>query len=115
MAVADPPDANVDPTQLTGVFASNPDGWVTAQIGEFPAAISQGPNEHEAWLNVLDAYHDLTHEPTATERLIYRAQAEADRTRDAILGLAAELLPAAERARRAISEALGRQGRDRVH
>jgi predicted RNase H-like HicB family nuclease len=110
MAIADPPDAGIDPTRLTVVFTANPDGWVTAQIKEFPAAISQGPTEHEAWRNVLDALHDLTHEPTATERLMYAIQAQADRLAE----LLEELGPVIERTGRSISEAWERHQRLRV-
>ena len=74
-ATANPPSGQADPTQLTVLYTKNDDGWVTAQIAEFPAAISQGRTEHEAWKNVLDALHDLTHEPTATERLASLVQA----------------------------------------
>jgi hypothetical protein len=64
-----------DPHQLTFLYTTNPDGWVTAQISEFPAAISEGATEHEAYLNVLEAFHDLTHEPTLAERVAFAAQA----------------------------------------
>jgi predicted RNase H-like HicB family nuclease len=74
-ATADPPAGRTDPAQLTVLYTRNDDGWVTAQIAEFPAAISQGRTEHEAWTNVLDALHDLTHEPTTAERLAAVVQA----------------------------------------
>jgi hypothetical protein len=64
-----------DPSQLTVLYSRNEDGWVTAQIAEYPAAISQGRTEHEAWTNVLDALHDLTHEPTTAERVASLVQA----------------------------------------
>src|SRR5438270_12367542 len=67
-ATADTPAGRTDPAQLTVLYTRNDDGWITAQIAEFPAAISQGRTEHEAWTNVLDALHDLTHEPTPAER-----------------------------------------------
>lgn len=35
------------------------DGWVTAQIVEYPAAISQGIGIHEARTNVLSALCDI--------------------------------------------------------
>jgi hypothetical protein len=60
---------------LTVRFTTNPDGWVTAQLEEIPAAISQGRDEDEAWVNVLEALHDLTHQPTAAERVAYTVQA----------------------------------------
>lgn len=47
---------------------------MTAQIVEFPEAISQAPTRHEAYLSVLDALHDLTHEPTPAERLLFGAE-----------------------------------------
>jgi hypothetical protein len=74
-ATADSSPGRSDPTQLTVLYTRNEDGWVTAQIAEYPAAISQGRTEHEAWTNVLDALHDLMHEPTATERLAALVQA----------------------------------------
>ncbi len=64
-----------DPAQLTVLYSTSEDGWVTAQIAEYPAAISQGQTQHEAWTNVLDALHDLTHEPTPAERLASTVQA----------------------------------------
>jgi hypothetical protein len=64
-----------DPAQLTVLYSTNEDGWVTAQIAEYPAAISQGRTEHEAWTNVLDALHDLTHQPTLAERIASTLQA----------------------------------------
>lgn len=73
--MADPSVGRTDPTRLTVLYTRNDDGWVTAQIAEFPAAISQGRTEHEAWTNVLDALHDLTHEPTPTERVAAVIQA----------------------------------------
>ena len=61
--------------RLTVEFTENPDGWVSAQIEEFPAAISQGRDKDEALANVLDALHDLTHQPTASERVAFTVQA----------------------------------------
>ena len=76
MASTAAPDASfADPTRLTITYSENADGWVTAQVVEYPAAISQGPTRHEAWLNVLDALHDLTHEPTPAERVAFTVQA----------------------------------------
>lgn len=74
-ATASHPTSAADPSQLTFRYTTNPDGWVTAQIAERPEAISQGASEHEAYINVLEALHDLTHEPTLTERLFFTAQA----------------------------------------
>ena len=72
---ADTPAGRTDPAHLTVLYTPNDDGWITAQIAEFPAAISQGRDEHEAWTNVLDALHDLTHEPTTAERIAAAIQA----------------------------------------
>jgi predicted RNase H-like HicB family nuclease len=75
-ATARPPaEPPLDPARLTIDYSDNEDGWVTAQIVEFPGAISQGPSRHEAWVNVLDALHDLTHQPTLAERLASALQA----------------------------------------
>lgn len=74
-ATADSTAGRTDPTQLTVLYTRNADGWITAQIVEFPAAISQGRTEHEAWTNVLDALHELTHEPTTAERVAAVVQA----------------------------------------
>jgi predicted RNase H-like HicB family nuclease len=113
-AVADPPGTHVDPEQLTVVYTPNEDGWITAQIREFPAAISQGPTEHEAWRNVLDALHDLTHEPTATERLIYTIQAQADRVAELAEQLTEQLGPLVVRTGRSVADAWERYQRTRV-
>lgn len=98
-----------EPTQLTFLYTRNPDGWVTAQIVEFPAAISQGSTEHEAWVNVLEALHDLTHEPTTAERVAFVAQARIVEPLSGLIeplnGLFRELVTRAAR----MSE------RDRVH
>jgi hypothetical protein len=74
-ATADSIAGSGDPAQLTVLYSTSEDGWVTAQIAEYPAAISQGRTQHEAWTNVLDALHDLTHEPTAAERVASTVQA----------------------------------------
>jgi len=74
-ATADTRAGSSDPAKLTVLYTRSDDGWITAQIAEFPAAISQGRTEHEAWTNVLDALHDLTHEPTASERIAAIVQA----------------------------------------
>jgi hypothetical protein len=63
------------PGRLTIRYTDNDDGWVTAQIVELPEAISQGPTRHDAWVNVLDALHDLTHQPTTAERVAFTVQA----------------------------------------
>jgi hypothetical protein len=63
------------PTALNVRYTPNPDGWVTAQFVELPAAISQGRDEPEAFRNLLDAAHDLTHYPTGAERLALTLQA----------------------------------------
>jgi hypothetical protein len=98
-----------DPRQLTFLYATNPDGWITAQIREFPAAISQGPTEHEAYVNVLEAFHDLTHEPTLAERVAFAAQARIVEPLEALstgtLGNLGEF----------VSRLIGSATRDRVH
>lgn len=70
-----PEPGAIEPAQLTISYSENDDGWITAQVVEYPAAISQGRSRHEAWLNVLDALHDLTHEPTTSERVAFMVQA----------------------------------------
>lgn len=61
--------------QLTIHYVENEDGWITAQIEQVPAAISQGATPEEARVNVLDALHDLMHRPTVLERIAYTLQA----------------------------------------
>jgi hypothetical protein len=78
------PPAADHPPRLTVRYEPNPDGWVTAQIVELPAAISQGRDENEAWVNVFDALHDLTHKRTASERVANAVQA---RVIEPLLGL----------------------------
>lgn len=114
-AVAKSPEPNVDSQHLTVVFTANDDGWVTAQIEEFPAAISQGPTEREAWSNVLDALHDLTHEPTPTERVVYAAQARLDRLTEVAEQLVDQVGPVVDRTGRALREVWERHQRTRVH
>jgi hypothetical protein len=63
------------PSALNVRYTTNPDGWVTAQFVEVPAAISQGRDESEAFLNVLQALYDLTHVPTQAERIAIAMQA----------------------------------------
>jgi hypothetical protein len=58
-----------DTDHLTIHYEDGEDGWVTATIEEEPAAISQGRTREEAYANVLEALHDLTHEPTPGERM----------------------------------------------
>jgi predicted RNase H-like HicB family nuclease len=41
--------------RLTIRYSDAGDGWVTAQIAEIPAAISEGRTRQEARVNVLDA------------------------------------------------------------
>ena len=75
-----------DPPRLTFIYSENPGGAITVQIEEFPAAISQGATRHEAWVNVLDALHDLTHEPTSEERLAYAIKARVIEPLGHVLG-----------------------------
>jgi len=91
-ATVDPTAGPTDPTQLTVLYTRNDDGWITAQIAEFPAAISQGQTEHEAWTNVLDALHDLTHEPTPAERIAAVVQARVIETLSEVVEPLNELL-----------------------
>lgn len=63
------------PVALNVRYTPNPDGWVTAQLAEVPAAISQGRDESEAFRNLIDAVHDLAHVPTGPERLALTVQA----------------------------------------
>ncbi len=70
-----PEPGSAEPGQLTISYTENEDGWVTAQVVEYPAAISQGATRHEAWVNVLDALRDLTHEPTLAERWAFTVEA----------------------------------------
>jgi predicted RNase H-like HicB family nuclease len=72
MAVAHEPGTETE--TLTIVYEDGGDGWVSAQIAELPAAVSQGRTRAEAKANVISALHDLTHEPTLPERLLYRAR-----------------------------------------
>lgn len=97
-----------DPTQLTFLYSTNEDGWVTAQIAEYPAAISQGRTEHEAWMNVLDALHDLTHVPTPAERLASALQARIVEPLGEVIGPLSEAL-------RGIAHAARERGRHPVH
>jgi hypothetical protein len=74
-ATVRPDTSPASPARLTIRYTDGEDGWVTAQVVEFPGAISQGPTRHDAWVNVLDALHDLTHQPTAAERVAFTVQA----------------------------------------
>ena len=65
-----------DTTQhLTIHYEEGEDGWITATIEQEPAAISQGRTREEAYANVLDALHDLKHQPTPLERVAFALQA----------------------------------------
>ena len=107
-AIASHPAGSSDLASLTFRYTRNPDGWVTAQIAEFPEAISQGASEHEAYVNVLEALHDLTHEPTLTERIAFTAQARVVEPLEGLIeplgGMISSLLAAARD-----------RARDRVH
>jgi predicted RNase H-like HicB family nuclease len=48
-----------DVEQLTIRFEEAEEGWIAAQIVEFPGAISQGRSHDEARANVIDALDDL--------------------------------------------------------
>jgi hypothetical protein len=61
--------------RLTIRYTDAGDGWVTAQIDEEPAAISQGRTREEAYANVIDALHDLRHAPSVAERIAYTIEA----------------------------------------
>jgi alpha-ketoglutarate-dependent taurine dioxygenase len=63
------------PPHLSVRYETNPDGWVTAQFVELPEVISQGRDRDEAWVNLLDALHDLAHEPTRAEQIARNIQA----------------------------------------
>src|ERR1700736_5889946 len=108
-ATAKPPPVGLtDSERLTVRFTPNPDGWVTAQIVEFPAAISEGPTAHEAWGTVVEARHALTHEPTATERVVSLVQAEFARMVDRAEGVVGSLNDV-------VNDFFASRGRDRVH
>ena len=107
-ATASQPAGSVDPAQLTFRYQSNPGGWITAQIVEWPEAISQGATEHEAMVNVLEALHDLTHEPTLSERIAAAAQARID-------GVVDELEPLGRRVVGAAAGFIRDLTRPRVH
>ncbi len=107
-ATADTSAGRTDPTHLTVLYTRNEDGWITAQIAEFPAAISEGRTEHEAWTNVLDALHDLTHEPTSAERAAAIVQARV------IEPLSEVVEPLSELLHRLAATARDR-GREHVH
>jgi hypothetical protein len=73
MATTVPHDTFRD--HLTIRYADAGNGWITARIEEEPAAISQGRTRAEAYENVIDALHDLRHEPSLAERIAYRFEA----------------------------------------
>lgn len=98
-ATAGHPAGSMSSDHLTLLYTTNPDGWVTAQIAEFPEAISQGEDELTARVNVLEALHDLTHEPTPAEWLAFRFQAVLDDL-EGVVG------PLAQKARDAIEHAI---------
>jgi hypothetical protein len=75
-ADAPPPVAPVaHPKALNVRYTPNPDGWVTAQFVEWPAAISQGRDESEAFRNLLAAAYDVVHVPTGPQRVAVTIQA----------------------------------------
>jgi hypothetical protein len=100
-ATASHPAGLPNSDHLTFRYTSNPDGWVTAQIEEFPEAISQGETEVEARANVLEALHDLTHHPTLAERAAFTIQAMVD-------GFEQFLLPVGGKVTGALAAALDR-------
>lgn len=73
MATTAPHDTSED--RLTIHYADAGDGWITARIEEEPAAVSQGRTRAEAYANVIDALHDLRHEPSLAERVAYTLEA----------------------------------------
>lgn len=96
---------------LTFTYTENDDGWITAQIVEYPAAISQGPTREQAKLNALEALHDLTHKPTLAERVAFAVQARATDLSD----LVAELGELRDRfIARAVERARAAADRDRT-
>lgn len=107
-ATAEPISGRTDPARLTVLYTRNDDGWITAQIAEFPAAISQGRTEHEAWTNVLDALHDLTHEPTTAERVAAVVQARVIEPLSEVVEPLNELL-------RGLAAAARDRGREHAH
>jgi hypothetical protein len=107
-ATADTTAGQTDPTRLTVLYTRNDDGWITAQIAEFPAAISQGRTEHEAWTNVVDALHDLTHQPTPAERAAAVVQARVIEPLSEVVEPLSEVL-------RGLAAAARERGRQHVH
>jgi predicted RNase H-like HicB family nuclease len=73
MAVADRIETDIE--TFTVRYEDVENGWVSAQIEEVPAAISQGRTRAEARANVISALRDLTQDPSWDERLLYRARA----------------------------------------
>lgn len=107
-ATASHPSGSTSSDHLTFLYTSNPDGWVTAQIAEFPEAISQGETEREAQANVLEALHDLTHEPTLAEQAAFAIQGFIDRFEGYVWAAGGNL-------GRALSEALDRSHDRTLH
>jgi len=68
-------DAMTGQVRLTIRYLDAGDGWVTAQIAEIPAAISEGRTRAEARANVLDALQDVL---TPDEESIGRQSDHAD-------------------------------------
>jgi hypothetical protein len=58
--------------RLTIFYEEAESGWIAARIEEYPAAISQGRSREEARANVISALRDLTHRPSAAQRLATR-------------------------------------------
>ena len=107
-ATADSTAGRTDPPQLTVLYTPNDDGWITAQIAEFPAAISQGRTEHDAWTNVVDALHDLTHQPTPAERAAAVVQAR-------LIEPFSEVVEPLNERLRGLAAAARERGRQHVH
>jgi predicted RNase H-like HicB family nuclease len=68
-------DAMTGQVRLTIRYSDAGDGWVTAQIAEIPAAISEGRTRQEARENVLDALQVVL---TPDEELIGGRSDQAD-------------------------------------
>lgn len=48
-----------EPVTLTAVFTPDEDGWVMAQLAEWPAVVTCGPTETEAREMLLDAAAEM--------------------------------------------------------
>jgi hypothetical protein len=68
--------------QLTILYEEAEDGWIAARIEEVPGAISQGRSREEARANVIQALRDLTHRPSAAERLASRVRRRTEGAKD---------------------------------